>query len=155
VLENRHSSHVCFDLLIDPAVTGEILLGDVNISRITHSYLRSHLDSFDYYFNKQCWLALEDVQFKQFVNNHSASLSVSIAESDNNLSVDQCKLQQSLFHKYSLSHQIAEYNLTQFLWRHSSYHRSCVYSRKIFYQSDGTKAVIHAHMRESTRSKNM
>jgi ABC-type multidrug transport system fused ATPase/permease subunit len=37
-------------------------------------------------------MALEDVQLKQFVNNHSAGLLMPIAESSNNLSVGQCQL---------------------------------------------------------------
>jgi ABC-type multidrug transport system fused ATPase/permease subunit len=37
-------------------------------------------------------MALEDVQLKQFVINHSAGLLMSIGESGNNLSAGQCQL---------------------------------------------------------------
>jgi len=37
-------------------------------------------------------MALEDVQLKQFVSNHSTDLLMPIAESGNNLSVGQCQL---------------------------------------------------------------
>jgi ATP-binding cassette subfamily C (CFTR/MRP) protein 4 len=54
--------------------------------------LRYSIDPFNYYSDEQCWQALEDVQLKQFVSNHSAGLLMSIAESGTNLSVGQCQL---------------------------------------------------------------
>ncbi|CAF4273105.1 unnamed protein product [Rotaria sp. Silwood2] len=91
-------------------VDGAILIDNVDISCITLGHLRSHLtvipqqavlfsgtlryylDPFDSYSDEQCWKALEDVQLKQFVSNHSAGLRMLIAESGNNLSVGQCQL---------------------------------------------------------------
>ena len=37
-------------------------------------------------------MALEDVQMKQFVSNHSSGLLMPISESGSNLSVGQCQL---------------------------------------------------------------
>ena len=91
-------------------VDGQILIDDVDISRITLHQLRSHLtvipqqtilfsgtlrcnlDPLSHYSDEECWKALEDVQLKQFVSNHSAGLLMKIAESGNNLSVGQCQL---------------------------------------------------------------
>ncbi|CAF1519373.1 unnamed protein product, partial [Rotaria sordida] len=91
-------------------VDGEILIDNVNISRITLNHLRSHLtvipqqpvlfsgtlgynlDPFNSYSNEQCWKALKDVQLKQFVSSHSEGLQMLIAESGNNLSVGQRQL---------------------------------------------------------------
>jgi len=54
--------------------------------------LRYNLDPFSYYSDEECWKALEDVQLKQFVSNHSAGLLMSITESGNNLSAGECQL---------------------------------------------------------------
>ncbi|CAF2981984.1 unnamed protein product, partial [Rotaria sp. Silwood2] len=89
---------------------GEILIDDIDISRIPLNYLRSrlcvipqqlilfsdtlryNLDPFNQYSDEQCWMALEDVQLKNFVSKNPAGLLMPIAESGNNLSTGQCQL---------------------------------------------------------------
>ncbi|CAF3931361.1 unnamed protein product [Rotaria sordida] len=91
-------------------VNGDILIDDVNIHRLRLNHLRSNLtvvpqqsilfsgslrynlDPFDSYSDEQCWKVLEDVQLKQFVQNHSTGLQMSISEWGHNLSVGQCQL---------------------------------------------------------------
>ncbi|CAF4276271.1 unnamed protein product [Rotaria sp. Silwood2] len=80
-------------------VDGEILIDDIDISRITLSHLRSHIsaipqqfvlfagtlrsniDPLDLYSDEQCWTALEAVQLKAMASNHPASLLMPVAES--------------------------------------------------------------------------
>ena len=91
-------------------VQGEILIDDVDISRITLHHLRSHLsvisqqsvllgdtlrynlDPFDEYTDEECLLALEDVQLHSRVINHPAGLWQPVVESGNNLSVGERQL---------------------------------------------------------------
>ncbi|CAF3290311.1 unnamed protein product [Rotaria sp. Silwood2] len=91
-------------------VDGEILIDNIDISRITLSHLRSHIsvipqqfvlfagtlrsniDPLDLYSDEQCWTALEAVQLKAMASNHPAGLLMPVAESGSNLSVGQCQL---------------------------------------------------------------
>ncbi|CAF4589310.1 unnamed protein product [Rotaria socialis] len=91
-------------------ITGHILIDGVDISRITLKHLRTHisiipqqaflfsgslrsnLDPFNHYSDEQCWKALEDVQLKKFVSDHSERLLLPIAESGINLSAGQRQL---------------------------------------------------------------
>ncbi|CAF4945301.1 unnamed protein product [Rotaria sp. Silwood1] len=91
-------------------VNGDILIDDVNIHRLRLNHLRSNLtaipqqpvmfsgslrynlDPLNSYSDEQCWKVLEDVQLKQFVQNHSTGLQMSISEWGHNLSVGQCQL---------------------------------------------------------------
>jgi ATP-binding cassette, subfamily C (CFTR/MRP), member 4 len=92
------------------AIDGEILIDDIDISRIPLSQLRSHisiipqhpvifagtirsnLDPLDIYSDEQCWIALEDVQLKELVSNHPNGLLMPMAERGSNLSIGQCQM---------------------------------------------------------------
>ncbi|CAF5144879.1 unnamed protein product, partial [Rotaria sp. Silwood1] len=54
--------------------------------------LRYNLDPFNSYSDEQCWKVLEDVQLKQFVQNHPTGLEMLISERGDNLSIGQCQL---------------------------------------------------------------
>jgi ABC-type multidrug transport system fused ATPase/permease subunit len=97
--------------LVDRAnIDGEILIDNIDISRVTLSNLRSHLsvinqqpvlfsgtlrynlDPFNRYCDEQCWISLEDVQLKGMVNSHPLGLLLPVAESGTNFSAGQCQL---------------------------------------------------------------
>ena len=91
-------------------VDGEILIDGIDISRIPLSQLRSHisiipqhpvifagtirsnLDPLDIYSDEQCWMALDDVQLKELVSNHTDGLLMPVAECGSNLSMGQCQM---------------------------------------------------------------
>ncbi|UJR08194.1 hypothetical protein I4U23_012467 [Adineta vaga] len=54
--------------------------------------LRYNLDPFKFYFDDQYWMALDDVQLKEFVSQNPSGLEMLIEEAGCNLSVGQCQL---------------------------------------------------------------
>ncbi|UJR18265.1 hypothetical protein I4U23_005168 [Adineta vaga] len=97
--------------LIDrSSVTGQILIDGIDISQLTLAHLRSHLsiipqqpilfsgtirynlDPFNQYTDEECWMALEVVQLKKLVMNHSDGLLLLLTGSSFNLSTGQCQL---------------------------------------------------------------
>ena len=99
-----------FRLIDRSSVDGEILIDDIDISRITLCHLRSHLsvipqqpvlfvgtlrynlDPFDHYSDEHCLMALEAVQLKQLVSNHPDALLLPVATSGTNFSAGQRQL---------------------------------------------------------------
>ncbi|CAF3656847.1 unnamed protein product [Rotaria sp. Silwood1] len=94
--------HGLLRLVDRSTVDGEILIDDIDISRITLNHLRSHIsvipqqfalftgtlrsniDPLDVYSDEQCWTALEAVQLKAMASNHPAGLRMPVAESGKN-----------------------------------------------------------------------
>ncbi|CAF1086559.1 unnamed protein product [Rotaria sordida] len=99
-----------FRLVDQSAINGTILIDDIDISRLSLGYLRSHLsvipqapilfcgtlryniDPFEKFSDEECLRALEAVQLKQLVSNHTDGLSLLVAESGTNLSAGERQL---------------------------------------------------------------
>jgi ABC-type multidrug transport system fused ATPase/permease subunit len=99
-----------FRLVDQSAVSGTILIDDVDIGRLSLDHLRSHLsvipqmpilfcgtlryniDPFKQFSDEECLKALEDVQLKQLVRNHPDGLHLLVAESGTNLSAGERQL---------------------------------------------------------------
>ncbi|CAF0824966.1 unnamed protein product [Rotaria sordida] len=99
-----------FRLVDQSAINGTIFIDDIDISRLSLDYLRSHLsvilqvpilfcgtlryniDPFEQFSDEECFRALEAVQLKQLVCNRSDGLNLLVTESGNNLSVGQRQL---------------------------------------------------------------
>lgn len=99
-----------FRLVERSCVDGEILVDDVDISRLTLNHLRSrfsvipqtpllfsgtlryNLDPFEMYTDEKCLTALEAVQLKHLVRNHPDGLYLLVAESGSNFSVGERQL---------------------------------------------------------------
>ncbi|CAF1245270.1 unnamed protein product [Rotaria sp. Silwood1] len=99
-----------FRLVDQSAISGAILIDDIDISCLSLNYLRSHLsvipqvpilfcgtlryniDPFEQYSDEECLRALESVQLKQLVYNHPQGLSLLVAESGTNLSAGERQL---------------------------------------------------------------
>ncbi|CAF3979161.1 unnamed protein product [Rotaria sordida] len=99
-----------FRLVDQSAINGTIFIDDIDISRLSLDYLRSHLrvilqvpilfcgtlryniDPFEQFSDVECFRALEAVQHKQLVCNRPDGLNLLVTESGNNLSVGQRQL---------------------------------------------------------------
>ncbi|CAF0944862.1 unnamed protein product [Rotaria sordida] len=99
-----------FRLVHQSSTTGSILIDDIDIGYVSLDQLRSHLsvipqqpilfcgtlrynlDPFEQYSDEECLRALEAVQLKQLVRDHSDGLSQLVAESGGNLSAGERQL---------------------------------------------------------------
>ncbi|CAF0898354.1 unnamed protein product [Rotaria sordida] len=99
-----------FRLVHQSSTTGSILIDDIDIGCVSLDQLRSHLsvipqqpilfcgtlrynlDPFEQYSDEECLRALEAVQLKQLVRDHSDGLNQLVAESGGNLSAGERQL---------------------------------------------------------------